>query len=160
MTLCEAIQLLSETEGTWEYVLPGNQDKGKKLTRTGERALMDRYGGIVWLTYIDHLSVPFYQAYADDECTKARCADLLMGIGETGGLGERHITPEQATCALQQHEIPAESYQWYIDIRREVQLQTVGWGMGIERYLLWLLRHNEIRDMCILPGLKGMTFLP
>jgi L-asparaginase / beta-aspartyl-peptidase len=93
VTLEEAIRILSGTNGTWEFVLPDNPEKGKKLTRRGERALMEQYGGIVWVTHMDHLSVPFYQAYADDSCTKARCADLLIGIGEAGGLGERHITP-------------------------------------------------------------------
>ena len=126
------------------------------LSRT---ALMEQYGGMVWVTHMDHLSVPFYQAYTDDSCTKARCADL-MGIGETGGLGERHITPGQVSFALKQHEIPVESYPWYLDIREEVEMQTVGWGMGTERYLLWLLKHDDIRDMCILPRLKGTKFLP
>ena len=77
-----------------------------------------------------------------------------MGIGETGGLGERHITPRQVSFALKQHEIPVESYQWYLDIREEIEMQTVGWGMGTERYLLWLLKHG------ILPRLKGTKFLP
>ena len=50
------------------------------LTRQGERALIKHYGGFVWLTEQDHLAVPFYQAFADSQGTKAKAVDLIFGI--------------------------------------------------------------------------------
>jgi beta-aspartyl-peptidase (threonine type) len=66
---------------------------------------------------MDHLSVPFYQAYTNNTCTKARCADLLLGNGEVLGLGQRHILANDILAALEQHEVPAKPYDWYMEIR-------------------------------------------
>ena len=62
--------------------MPSDPGKGRSITRTGELKLIQYFGGAVWLTQMDHLSVPFYQAYTDETCTKGRCADLLLGYGE------------------------------------------------------------------------------
>jgi aspartyl/asparaginyl-tRNA synthetase len=156
----QAIAMMPGTS-CWEYVDASNHALGKKLTRAGERILIEKYGGFVWLTEMDHLSVPFYQAYTEDHGTaKAKAADLLFGLGETLGLGERHATEQEVAAALDHHEVPHSSYQWYLDIRKIQAVKTSGWGMGSERYLCWLLRHDDVRDMGLLPRLKGGKFLP
>lgn len=83
-----------------------------------------------------------------------------MGIGELGGLGERHTTSKEVESALLQHEVPLESYQWYMDIREVRAMSTVGWGIGMERFMLWLLNHDDVRDVAIIPRLKTGTYLP
>ena len=35
-------------------------------------------------------------------------------------------------------------------MRNIQQVQTSGFGMGIERFILWLLKHNDIRDCTLL----------
>ncbi|QKX57424.1 uncharacterized protein TRUGW13939_04536 [Talaromyces rugulosus] len=145
----------------WEWVEPSDHSLGRKLTRKGERVLISRYGGFVWLTEMDHLSVPFYQAYSDPSSKdKALAADLLLGLGETLGLGERHATSEEAGGALDHHHVPRDSYRWYLDIRDVMPLKTTGWGMGSERYLCWLLGQDDVRDMALIPRLKGKQYLP
>ena len=145
----------------WEYVNDKDLKLGRKLTRVGERFLIEKYGGFVWLTEMDHLSVPFYQAYTEGHGKeKAKAADLLFGLGETLGLGERHATVQEAAAALDHHEIPHDSYQWYLDIRKVQPVKTSGWGLGSERYLCWLLQHDDVRDVQLLPRLKGAKFLP
>ncbi|XP_069557559.1 uncharacterized protein [Brachyistius frenatus] len=144
-----------------EWVQVGQPHFGRKLTRKGERVLIEKYGGAVWLTEMDHLGVPFYQAYVEGtgRC-KAKAADLLLGLGETVGLGERHSTPEMVQEALRHHAVPEQSYKWYINMRQVKPLLTSGWGMGTERYLCWLLQHDDIRDINIIPRMKGMKYMP
>lgn len=144
-----------------EWVQDGQPQFGRKLTRKGEQVLIEKFGGAVWLTEMDHLGVPFYQAYVGDSgrC-KAKAADLLLGLGETVGLGERHSTPEMVQEALRHHAVPEQSYKWYINMRQVKPLLTSGWGMGTERYLCWLLQHDDIRDIHIIPRMKGMKFMP
>lgn len=144
-----------------EWVQEGQPKFGRKLTRKGERVLIEKYGGAVWLTEMDHLGVPFYQAYEEGtgQC-KAKAADLLLGLGETVGLGERHSTPEMVQEALRHHAVPEQSYKWYISMRQIKPLITSGWGMGTERYLCWLLQHDDIRDTHIIPRMKGMKYMP
>ncbi|XP_070703972.1 uncharacterized protein [Pempheris klunzingeri] len=158
--LDQAIPMMPSTDCS-EWVQDGQPQFGRKLTRKGERVLIEKYGGAVWLTEMDHLGVPFYQAYVEGtgRC-KAKAADLLLGLGETVGLGERHSTPEMVQEALKHHGVPEQSYKWYINMRQVKPLLTSGWGMGTERYLCWLLQHDDIRDIHIIPRMKGMTYMP
>ncbi|XP_067228649.1 uncharacterized protein si:ch211-256m1.8 [Chanodichthys erythropterus] len=158
--LDQAISIMPSSD-CLEWVQEGQPQFGRKLTRKGEKVLIKKYGGAVWLTEMDHLGVPFYQAYIEGSGrSKAKAADLLLGLGETVGLGERHSTPEMVREALQHHAVPEDSYKWYINMRQVIPLLTSGWGMGTERYLCWLLQHNDVRDMQIIPRLKAKKFMP
>lgn len=122
-------------------------ESGRSLTRTGELELMRRVGEFVWVTHFDHLMVPFYQAFDDEQHGTALNADLLFGIGEVVGSGERHTTGEQVRKALAMHDVPEREYSWYVNMKYERPLRTSGFGMGVERFLLWVLRHDDIRDI-------------
>uniref|UniRef100_A0A1A7XEY9 Isoaspartyl peptidase/L-asparaginase n=2 Tax=Nothobranchiidae TaxID=405002 RepID=A0A1A7XEY9_9TELE len=160
IALDQAISMMPSAD-CLEWVQDGQPLFGRKLTRKGERVLIEKYGGAVWLTDMDHLGVPFYQAYVEGsrQC-KAKAADLLLGLGETVGLGERHSTPAMVREALKHHAVPEDSYKWYINMRQVKPLLTSGWGMGTERYLCWLLQHDDVRDMQIIPRMKGMKHMP
>lgn len=160
VTLDQAITMLPSAD-CLEWVQKGQPQFGRKLTRKGERILIEKYGGAVWLTELDHLGVPFYQAYVEGSGrNKAKAADLLLGLGETVGLGERHSTAEMVQEALRHHAVPEESYRWYMNMRQVIPLSTSGWGMGTERYLCWLLQHDDVRDMQIIPRLKAKKYMP
>lgn len=133
---------------------------GRTITREAERLLMDKLGEFVWVTHWDHLSVPFYQAFGDDQQRTALNADLLFGPGEVVGSGERHVTSAQVRAALALHEVSEDPYRWYLEIRDEQPVQTSGFGLGIERYLMWLLDHDDIRDMQLLPRRNGHNIVP
>lgn len=156
VSLDEAIVLLRDVEGAIHHDPLGF----RVLTNLGERALMERFGGIVWVTHMDHLAVPFYQAFDDDVGRTARCADLLMGIGETVGSGERHATSDAALLALKRHAVDPTPYEWYLQMRRSSPKQTSGFGLGIERFLCWVLGHDDIRDMQIVPRENGVVCVP
>ncbi|KAF5019627.1 hypothetical protein F66182_8373 [Fusarium sp. NRRL 66182] len=156
----DALNLPGMNQDCWKYVIPSDASKGRALTRAGELKLIEHFGGAVWLQEMDHLSVPFYQAFLDNSGTKARCADLLIGNGEVLGLGERHVQAEEVLSALKMHDVPAEGYAWYTEMREHKPILTTGWGMGIERFLAWVFQHNDIRDMTIVPRMKGYSFAP
>lgn len=162
VTLDEALALpeIAGDAASWSYAVDGHPQFGKTLTRKGEQALIRRFGGACWLTEMDHLSVPFYQAYTDGSKTKGRCADFLLGLGEVIGCGNRHETAEQALEALQHHEVDPKEYDWYVDMRRLKALNTTGWGIGSERFICWVVQHNDIRDIQLLPRLKGIHCAP
>lgn len=107
---------------------------------------------------MDKAIVPFYQASQDS--IHAKCADLLFGVGETVGCGERHKTGEEVRKALLEHQVNEEPYSWYIQMKEKYPLQTAGFGMGTERFILWLLKQNDIRDCQLLPRFNGEIFIP
>ena len=124
------------------------------ITRRGEAALIERFGGGVWLTHPPHLSVPFYQRC--DAAGRAECADLLLGVGEIVGCGARHIEADDVRSALATHDVSPDAYRWYIEMRESHPMPTAGFGLGIERYLLWLLNHSDIRDLHVMPRISGV----
>lgn len=141
-------------------LVAGRGPRCRSLTRAGERRLMELFGPFVWVTHMDHLSVPFYQAFADEEMTKALNGDLLFGVGETVGCGERHLTAEDVRRALALHDVEESQYAWYIKMREVSPLRTSGFGMGVERFMLWLTNHDEIRDLPLLLRFNGMRIDP
>ena len=151
---------INSTPDSWKYVVKDDFSKGRRVTRSGERILIELYGGAVWLTEPDHLGVQFYQAFSSskDDSPKAICADLLLGPGEIIGLGQRHTSAELVQKALRMHQVLQDDYTMYVNIRDPEkggqQLETAGWGMGMERFMMWLLKHDDIRDIPIIPALK------
>lgn len=131
----------------------------RTITPAGEQQLIRHYKGFVWLTHFDHLSVPFYQAF-DQNPNKAKNADLLFGIGEVVGAGQRHVSHEDVLGALSLHKVSEDSYQWYIRMKELAPMQTSGFGLGVERFLLWVLNHDDIRDCQLLPRYNGVECLP
>lgn len=159
ITMDEAVQLFDAEMPGSELYVTDSEYGFRNITRKGEQFLMDKFGGIVWLTHFDHLAVPFYQAF-DSTKTKAMNADLLFGIGEVVGAGERHQNMEQIEEALKLHEVDGCEYEWYMQMKAEKPLQTAGFGLGIERFLLWVLKHDDIRDCQILPRFNGVNCVP
>ncbi|MFE7271833.1 amino acid--tRNA ligase-related protein [Streptomyces sp. NPDC057623] len=153
VTFDQATEVLGGTgiehEGGW-----------RTLTREGERLLMDKLGEFVWVTHWDHLAVPFYQAFGDTEGRTALNADLLFGMGEVVGAGERHVTTEDVRRALDLHEVGHEAYAWYLGMRDFQPVRTSGFGLGIERFLMWVLDHDDIRDLQVLPRRNGHNIVP
>jgi aspartyl/asparaginyl-tRNA synthetase len=127
------------------------------LSRSGEQKLMGHHGGVVWVTRLPALGVPFYQAAEGDT---ALCADLLLGVGETVGCGQRHVSYEDTLRTMSLHGVDTEPYGWYLRMKREHPLQTSGFGLGLERFILWVLKHDDIRDVSLFVRLKGSRSSP
>ncbi|WP_235921647.1 amino acid--tRNA ligase-related protein [Lentzea tibetensis] len=129
----------------------------RTMPRESEQLLMEHCGGMLWLTHFDRLAVPFYQADVDG---KAVAADLLMGQGETAGAGQRHTTGAEARAALAAHNVAEEEYAWYVTMKDRYPMLTSGFGLGIERFLLWVFNHDDVRDLQLLPRMRGRVILP
>lgn len=156
ISFSEAIELLGDNP-EWITI---NAVGGRIISRKGEQRLMQTLGSPVWLTKMDHLSVPFYQAFDGDDLRTARNADLLMGIGEILGAGERHASIKDARHALEVHSVSEVDYEWYLMMKELYPLRTAGFGMGVERFLLWVLQHDDIRDIPLLLRVNGQQINP
>lgn len=132
----------------------------RNITRKAEQELINIYDGIVWVTNYDSLAVPFYQQFDSEIVGTTKNADLLFGIGETVGCGERHSNDVDLLKSLKLHEVDKNEYEWYIKMKKKYPLQTSGFGMGTERYLMWLLKAKDIRNMQLCLRFNGKNILP
>lgn len=155
----EAIELLKAYPGA---IRQEPTAAWRTISPVGERALLRNHGPFLWVTHYDELAVPFYQAVELEQASHrvARNADLLFGIGETVGAGERHASATELRESIARHRLSEAPYEWYIRMREEMPMITAGFGMGVERYLLWLLAQDDIRDMMILVRENGVAVLP
>lgn len=159
VTFTEAVRILDEKYPD-EHLYETDDEIGFRcINKYGEKRLMEEFGGFVWLTYFEHLAVPFYQAF-DETGKYAKNADLLFGVGEVVGSGERHYDGQSVYQALDYHEVDAKDYEWYVTMKENKPLHTSGFGMGVERFFMWILKHDDIRDLQILPRFNGVICNP
>lgn len=129
------------------------------ISTEGEKNLIKYFNAPVWLTHLPALATPFYQAKSQNH-SYSLAADLLLGYGEVIGCGERHFDYYKLYDSLREHGVDPEKYAWYLRLKKEYPLRTSGFGLGIERFFLWLLRHDDIRDLPIINRLKNIKSIP
>jgi asparaginyl-tRNA synthetase len=85
--------------------------------------------------------------------------DLVLGVdvlapegyGEIIGGGQRIHDPELLLQRIQEHNLPREAFQWYIDLRKYGTVPHGGFGMGIERCVAWICGLEHIRETIAFP---------
>jgi asparaginyl-tRNA synthetase len=73
------------------------------------------------------------------------------GYGEIIGGGERLASYETLVERLKQNNLPAESFQWYLDLRRYGSVPHAGFGLGLERTVAWICGTEHIREVIPFP---------
>ena len=82
----------------------------------------------------------------------ALCADMLApGLGEVIGGSERIHDRALLEKRLADHGLPAESFRWYVDLRRFGSVPHSGFGMGIERATAWIGGVEHLRETIPFP---------
>jgi asparaginyl-tRNA synthetase len=80
-------------------------------------------------------------------------ADVLApeGYGEIIGGGQRIHDPELLLKRIEEHNLPKEAFNWYIDLRKYGTVPHGGFGMGIERCVAWVCGLEHIRETIAFP---------
>ena len=80
-------------------------------------------------------------------------ADLLApeGYGEIIGGGQRIDDLELLEKRIEEHHLPREAFEWYLDIRRYGTTPHSGFGLGIERTVAWICGLDHIRETIPFP---------
>jgi asparaginyl-tRNA synthetase len=73
------------------------------------------------------------------------------GYGEIIGGGERLAAYDTLVKRLHEHNLPEESFQWYLDLRRYGSVPHAGFGLGLERTVAWICGTEHIREVIPFP---------
>ena len=78
----------------------------------------------------------------------ALCVDVLApeGYGEIIGGGERIDDYDLLVARIEEHKLPKEAFEWYLDLRRFGSVPHGGFGMGIERVVTWICGIDHLRE--------------
>ncbi|XP_023013966.2 asparagine--tRNA ligase, mitochondrial [Leptinotarsa decemlineata] len=92
---------------------------------------------------------PFYMRECQDDRTKVQAVDLLVpGIGEIVGGSLRETDCEKIRDSLTHNN---SQLDWYFDLRKYGGVPTGGYGLGFERYLLFITGLKNIKDVIPFP---------
>ena len=90
----------------------------------------------------------FYMQPDPADPTKALCVDVLApeGYGEIIGGSQRIDSYDLLKARIEEHHLPLEAFQWYLDLRRYGSVPHGGFGMGIERAVAWICGLDHVRE--------------
>ena len=79
--------------------------------------------------------------------------DMLApeGYGEIIGGSQRIHDYDLLVKRLREHNLPEESFQWYLDLRRYGSVPHAGFGLGLERSVAWICGTEHIREVIPFP---------
>jgi len=118
-----------------------------------EAFLTKRYNKPVFVFGFPTAVKAFYMEPWPDRPEVSKSVDLLApeGYGEITGGSERISDPGLLIKRIQEHELPEEAYDWYIDLRRYGSVPHSGFGLGIERTVAWITGIQHIRETIPFP---------
>ncbi len=90
----------------------------------------------------------FYMKPDPERPDVALCVDVLApeGYGEIIGGGQRIDDYELLVSRIEEHKLPKEAFEWYLDLRRFGSVPHGGFGMGIERVVTWICGIDHLRE--------------
>ena len=78
--------------------------------------------------------------------------DLLVpGIGEIIGGSEREADYEKLLSAMKERNMDLSAYKQYLDLRVFGSVPHGGFGLGFERFVMYVTGMENIRDVILLP---------
>ena len=99
----------------------------------------------------------FYLKRDPNDSRFARGVDTLApeGYGEIVGGGERETDLNLLIDKINEHQLPMEAFEWYLDLRRYGSVPHAGFGLGLERLVTWVCKLPHVRESIPFPRMYG-----
>lgn len=144
MTYTEAIDILKKSDVKFDYPV----EWGIDLQTEHERYICEEIvKGPVFLTDYPKDIKAFYMRINDDKKTVAACDLLVPYVGELVGGSQREERLDVLVNRMKEMEIDESGMQWYLDLRRYGGVKHAGFGIGFERFLMYITSMTNIRDV-------------
>jgi len=132
---------------------------GTDFGNTDETLLTDDLDRPVIVDRFPSAVKAFYFQTAPERPEVALGADFIApeGFGEVIGGGQRIHDLDLLLQRLQEHNLPAADFEWYLDLRRYGSVPHAGFGMGVERFVAWMCGLEHIRETIAFPRMLYRT---
>ncbi|ABF13990.1 asparagine--tRNA ligase [Candidatus Palibaumannia cicadellinicola] len=144
----EAIDILQNCKQKFDHTVFWGMD----LFAEHERYLADKHfqAPVVVTNYPKDIKA-FYMRINDDGKTVAAMDVLAPGIGEIIGGSQREERLAKLDQRLADRGLNIEDYWWYRDLRSYGTVPHSGFGLGLERLMIYITGMHNIRDVIPFP---------
>lgn len=140
----EAIKILEKSGEKFQYPVSWGLD----LQSEHERYITEKvFNKPVFVTNYPKKIKSFYMKQNDDGLTVAATDLLVPGVGEIIGCSEREADYDKLLSAMQERGMNLDDYKGYLDLRRYGSVPHSGFGLGLERMMMYVTGIGNIRDV-------------
>ena len=144
----DAIELLKKADVRFQYPV----EWGCDLQTEHEKYITEKvFKKPVFVTNYPKEIKSFYMKQNPDGKTVAATDLLVPGIGEIIGGSEREADPEKLLAAMKARNMDLASYKQYLDLRTFGTVPHGGFGLGFERFVMYVTGMENIRDVTLFP---------
>ena len=160
MTYEDAIKWLNNNHVlTEDEENPGTQREfrfGDDIPESPERHMTDTIGRPILLCKFPAEIKSFYMKRCADDKRVTESVDVLMpNVGEIVGGSMRISNLEELMAGYAREGIDSSPYYWFTDQRKYGSCEHGGYGLGVERFLAWMLDRYTVRECCLYPRFPG-----
>jgi asparaginyl-tRNA synthetase len=152
ITYTDAVEELRKSGKTWEFPV----EWGNDLQTEHERFLSEEvFKKPVVVTDYPKAIKAFYMRVNDDGKTVRAMDVLVPRVGEIIGGSQREERYDMLLQRLRDAGLDEKPYWWYLDLRRYGSVPHSGFGLGLERMMMYLTGLKNIRDVIPFPRTPG-----
>ncbi|QCV55434.1 asparagine--tRNA ligase [Thermoactinomyces vulgaris] len=153
ITYDEAVELLHK-EGFSDF------EWGEDFGAPHETKIAESFEKPVFITHYPTEIKAFYMKHDPNRPEVVLCADLIApeGYGEIIGGSQRIDDPELMRQRYEEHNLPKEAYQWYMDLRKYGSVPHSGFGLGLERTVAWICGLDHVRETIPFPRMLNRLY--
>lgn len=148
----DAIEILKKSGKQFQYPV----EWGLDLQTEHERYITEEvFNKPVFVLNYPKAIKSFYMKQNPDGKTVAATDLLVPGVGEIIGCSEREADYDKLLQAITDRHMKLSDYQNYLDLRKYGSVPHSGFGLGLERILMYITGMSNIRDTIAYPRTKG-----
>jgi asparaginyl-tRNA synthetase len=118
-----------------------------------ETILAEQFDRPVFVTHFPAEIKAFYMKRDPDQPDRVLGFDMIgpEGYGELIGGSVREDDYDTLVSRIEEHGLPLEPFQWYLDLRRYGSVPHAGFGLGLERTITWICGRDHLREAIPFP---------